>query len=100
MRFRVVMLLVLSGLLAPMFALPSDAVTKKQVDEACADSRAALEEYRAAQGAFQQAAEEYGAAWVGVDRVARKQESVAGSVPSHSEELDLIQAQIEEQAVE
>jgi murein DD-endopeptidase MepM/ murein hydrolase activator NlpD len=99
-RFRVVMLLVLIGLLAPMFALPSDAVTKKQVDEACADSRAALEEYRAAQGAFQQAAEEYEGAVVEVDRVVRKQESVAGSVTSHSEELDLIQAQIEEQAVE
>ena len=99
-RFRVVMVLVLIGLLAPMFALPSDAVTKKQVDDACADSRAALEEYRAAQAAFQQAAEEYEGAVVEVDRVVRKQESVAGSVTSHSDELDLIQAQIEEQAVE
>lgn len=94
------MLLVLTGLLAPMFTLPSNAVTKSQVDEACADSRAALEEYRAAQGAFQTAAEEYEGAVIEVDRVERKQEAVAGSVTSHSEELDLIQAQIEEQAVE
>jgi murein DD-endopeptidase MepM/ murein hydrolase activator NlpD len=99
-RFRVVMLLVLIGMLAPMFPLTSEAVTKTQVDEACADSRAALEEYRAAQGAFQAAAEEYEVAVVDVDRVERKQEAVAGSVTSHSEELELIQGKIEEQAVE
>ena len=99
-RFRVVILVALIGLMTPMFPLPSDAVTKTQVDNACADSRAALDDYRAAQGAFQVAAEEYEGAVVEVDRVERKQESVAGSVTSHSEELDLIQSEIEEQAVE
>ena len=99
-RFRVVLLVALTGLIVPLFPLTSDAVTKTQVDNACADSRAALDDYRAAQGAFQAAAEEYEGAVVEVDRVERKQESVAGSVSSHSEELDLIQSEIEEQAVE
>ncbi|MDP9145816.1 MAG: hypothetical protein M3N43_14200, partial [Actinomycetota bacterium] len=98
--FRVVMLLILIGLLAPMFPLTSQAVTKTQVNEACADSRAALDDYRDAQGAFQAAAEEYEGAVIEVDRVERKQEAVDGSVTSHTEELDLIQAKIEEQAVE
>jgi murein DD-endopeptidase MepM/ murein hydrolase activator NlpD len=98
--FRVVMLLIPIGLLASMFPLTSEAVTKSQVNEACADSRAALDDYREAQGAFQSAAEEYEGAVIEVDRVVRKQEAVAGSVTSHSEELDLIQAKIEEQAVE
>jgi murein DD-endopeptidase MepM/ murein hydrolase activator NlpD len=98
--FRVVMLLALIGLLAPTFPLSTQAVTKSQVDEACADSRAALEEYRAAQAVFEDAANDYEGAVIAVDRVVRKQESVAGSVTSHSEELDLIQAKIEEQAVE
>jgi len=98
--FRVVMLLTLIGLLVLVLPLPSGAVTKTQVDDACADSRAALEDYREAQGAFQVAAEEYEGAVIEVDRVQRKQEAVDGSVQSHSEELDLIQAKIEEQAVE
>ena len=88
------------GLLASMFPLAGQAVTKAQVDEACADSRAQLEEYREAQAAFQEAAEEYEVAVQEVDRVERKQESVAGSVVTHSDELDEIQAKIEEQAVE
>jgi len=94
------MLLIMIGLLAPMFPLASEAVTKSQVDEACSDSRAQLEEYRAAQSAFAAAAEEYEVAVIEVDRVERKQETVAGSVDTHSEELDAIQAKIEEQAVE
>jgi murein DD-endopeptidase MepM/ murein hydrolase activator NlpD len=94
------MLLIMIGLLAPMFPLASGAVTKSQVDEACADSRAQLAEYREAQAAFQTAAEEYEVAVQEVDRVERKQESVAGSVATHSDELADIQAKIEEQAVE
>jgi murein DD-endopeptidase MepM/ murein hydrolase activator NlpD len=97
---RAAMLVALVGLLAPMFPMPGGAVTKAQVDEACADSRAALEEYREAQSAFQVAADEYEGAVIEVDRVERKQEAVAGSVTSHSEELDLVQTKIEEQAVE
>jgi murein DD-endopeptidase MepM/ murein hydrolase activator NlpD len=99
-RFRVVILLAVIGVLAPIFPLSSAAVTKAQVDAACADSRAALDDYRAAQGAFQVAAEEYEVAVIDVDRVERKQESVAGSVTVHSEELEVVQDKIEEQALE
>jgi len=97
---RVVTLLTLIGLIAVLFPLAGQAVTKTQVEEACADSRAQLEEYRSAQAAFEVAAHEYEDAVIEVDRVERKQESVAGSVSSHTEDLDQIQTRIEEQAVE
>lgn len=97
---RVVTLLSLVGLAAVLFPLSGLAVTKSQVEAACADSRAQLDEYRAAQSAFETAAREYETAVLDVDRVERKQESVAGSVTSHSEQLEQIQAKIEEQAVE
>lgn len=97
---RVVSLFAAIALVAVLFPLVTQAVTKSQVESACADSRAQLDEYRAAQAAFQEAATEYEAAVIEVDRVERKQESVAGSVTSHTEELDRIQADIEEQAVE
>jgi murein DD-endopeptidase MepM/ murein hydrolase activator NlpD len=83
-----------------LFPSTSLAITKAQVEEACADSRAQLEEYRAAQAAFEDAVLAYEAAVLEVDRVERKQASVSGSVTSHTQELDDIQAMIEEQAVE
>jgi murein DD-endopeptidase MepM/ murein hydrolase activator NlpD len=97
---RVVSLFTLVGLTAVLFPVVVQAVTKSQVDAACADSRAQLDEYRSAQAAFQEAATQYEAAVVEVDRVVRKQDAVSGSVTSHSEELEQIQAEIEEQAVE
>jgi murein DD-endopeptidase MepM/ murein hydrolase activator NlpD len=97
---RVVTLLTLTGLVAVLFPLASQAVTKAQVEEACADSRAQLEEYREAQAAFEAAAREYETAVQEVDRLERKQDSVAGTVTSHTEELDQIQTRIEQQAVE
>ncbi|MGH8914164.1 MAG: murein hydrolase activator EnvC family protein [Acidimicrobiia bacterium] len=97
---RVVLLLTSIGILASTFPLASGAITKTQVEEACADSRQALAEYRDAQGAFAAAAEEYEVAVVAVDKVERKQEAVAGSVTVHSDELEQVQTKIEEQAVE
>ncbi len=97
---RVITLLTLTSLVGVLFPLTVQAVTKAQVEEACADSRAQLEEYRAAQAAFEAAAREYETAVQDVERVERKQDSVAGSVTSHTEELDEIQSRIEEQAVE
>jgi murein DD-endopeptidase MepM/ murein hydrolase activator NlpD len=97
---RVVSLFTLVGLTAVLFPVVVQAVTKSQVESACADSRAQLDEYRAAQAAFHEAATQYEAAVVEVDRVVRKQDAVSGSVTSHSEELEQIQAEIEEQAVE
>jgi len=97
---RVVSLFTLVGLIAVLFPVVVQAVTKAQVDSACADSRAQLDEYRTAQAAFQEAATQYEAAVVEVDRVVRKQDAVSGSVTSHGEQLEQIQAEIEEQAVE
>jgi murein DD-endopeptidase MepM/ murein hydrolase activator NlpD len=97
---RHISLLTLAALGIFLFPSAGQAVTKAQVEEACADSRAQLEEYRAAQAAFEDAARAYDDAVLEVDRVERKQVSVSGSVTSHTQELDEIQARIEEQAVE
>ncbi len=97
---RVVLILTLLGLLASSFPLAGEAVTKSQVDAACADSRAALADYREAQGAFQAAAEEYEVAVQDVDRVVRKQERISNSFDLHTDQLAEIQTKIEEQAVE
>ncbi|MGA7226948.1 MAG: peptidoglycan DD-metalloendopeptidase family protein [Acidimicrobiia bacterium] len=99
-RVRVATLVALIGLLAPLFPATVQAVTKTQVEEACADSRAQLDAYRSAQDDFSQSAENYETALANVDRVERKQEAVQGSVSSHSQQLDSLQTQIEEQAVE
>jgi murein DD-endopeptidase MepM/ murein hydrolase activator NlpD len=99
-QVRVAVFVTLIGLLVPLFPLTGQAVTKTQVEEACADSRAQLDAYRSAQDGFTQAAENYEVSVANVDKVERKQQAVEGSVTSHSEELDALQAQIEEQAVE
>jgi murein DD-endopeptidase MepM/ murein hydrolase activator NlpD len=75
-------------------------VTKSQVDSACEDSRSQLAEYRAARADFDDAAIQYEGILVEVDTLERKQGRIEGSVESHSEDLVLIQAQIEEQAVQ
>lgn len=80
--------------------MPSGAVTKKQVDEACANSRAQLDEYRAAQSAFEEAAQDYEAALNEVEFLERKQDRIQTSVDNRSTELDSVQAQLEEQAVQ
>jgi murein DD-endopeptidase MepM/ murein hydrolase activator NlpD len=97
---RHISLLTLAVLGTALFPAVGQAITKAQVDEACADSRAQLEEYREAQHAFEDAALAYQSAAIDVDRVERKQTSVSGSVTSHTQELDEIQKRIEEQAVE
>jgi murein DD-endopeptidase MepM/ murein hydrolase activator NlpD len=97
---RHISLLTLAALGVFLFPSIGQAITKAQVEEACADSRAQLDEYRAAQAAFEEAVRAYDHAAVEVDRVERKQVSVSGSVTSHTQELDEIQAMIEEQAVE
>lgn len=97
---RAVLLVTLIALMASLFPLAGQAVTKKQVEEACADSRAQLDEYRAAQVAFETATNEYYATVNEVERVQGKQDRVQGSADVHSEELDHIQTEIEAQAVE
>lgn len=97
---RHISLLTLAALSTLLLPAVGQAITKAQVEEACADSRAQLDEYREAQAAFEEAAVAYETAALEVDRVERKQASVSGSVTSHTQELDQIQAMIEEQAVE
>jgi murein DD-endopeptidase MepM/ murein hydrolase activator NlpD len=97
---RVAILIILTGLLATLFPMVVLAVSQSQVEAACADSRAQLDEYRSAQAAFSQAAEDYETAAQDVDRVEAKQTSVEGSVENHSQELAEVQTQIEQQAVE
>jgi murein DD-endopeptidase MepM/ murein hydrolase activator NlpD len=97
---RHISLLIIAALATVLFPAAGQAVTKAQVEEACADSKAQLDEYREAQAAFEDAARAYESAVLEVDRVERKQTSVSGSVTSHTRELDDIQALIEQQAVE
>ncbi|MEX1125660.1 MAG: peptidoglycan DD-metalloendopeptidase family protein [Acidimicrobiia bacterium] len=99
-HYRVVLLVTVTALVASLFPLATSAVTQDQVDEACADSREQLDEYRAAQAEFEDAALEYEGVLNEVEKVERKQDRVEGSMAVHSEDLDLIQQQIEEQAVE
>ncbi len=99
-RRRALVLFTLTALMATLFPLTSQAVSKSQVDQACADSRAQLEEYRSAKAAFDAGEAQYWSVVNEVDRVQAKQERISGSADSHSKELAQIQAEIEAQAVE
>jgi murein DD-endopeptidase MepM/ murein hydrolase activator NlpD len=99
-RHRAFVLVILTALVASLFPLAGQAVTRSQVDKACENSRAQLAEYRAAQQAFTEAHSEYDAAILDVDRVERRQARNQGSVLSHGEDLDRVQEEIEARAVE
>lgn len=85
---------------ASLFPATTMAVTRSQVDEACADSRAQLAEYREAQTDFERAAIAYEKALNEVAFVEAKQERIQGSVEANQEDLLVIQGKIEEQAVQ
>lgn len=85
---------------ASLFPATTMAVTKSQVDEACADSRAQLAEYREAQADFEEAAIAYERALNEVASVEAKQDRIQGSVEANEEDLVVIQDKIEEQAVQ
>ncbi|MGH3651245.1 MAG: murein hydrolase activator EnvC family protein [Acidimicrobiia bacterium] len=97
---RVFLVIALGALVGSLFPMPSGAVTKSQVDEACADSRGQLADYRAAQAAFEDAALDYEAALNEVEFLERKQGRIQGSVDSHAEDLLVVQDMLEEQAVQ
>lgn len=99
-RRRVLLPIALAALVASLFPLPSAAVTRAQVDAACAESREQLEAYRQAQAEFEEAALGYEAALNDVERLEVKQDRIQGSVESHSDDLDVLQGQIEDQAVQ
>jgi len=99
-HWRVFLVITLVALAASLFPMPSGAVTKSQVDAACEDSRQQLDEYRAAQAAFEEAAFDYEEALNDVEFLERKQSRIQGSVDSHAEDLLVVQEKLEEQAVQ
>ncbi len=97
---RVILLVTVIALVSTSLPLTTLAITRSQVEAACADSREQLDAYRAAQAEFEEAAIEYEGILNEVEKVERKQDSVAGSVEVHTDELAEIQELIEEQAVQ
>jgi murein DD-endopeptidase MepM/ murein hydrolase activator NlpD len=80
--------------------MPSGAVTRSQVEEACANSRDQLAAYRAAQAAFEDAALEYEAALNEVASLEAKQQRIEASREARAKRLEEVQQQLEEQAVQ
>ncbi len=97
---RPLILITLSALLVTMFPQPAFGVTRAQVNEACAESREQLEEYRTARHAFEVSALGFEDALHDLERVEAKQERIQGTLDSHANELISIQEKIEEQAVQ
>lgn len=97
---RVFVFISLIALLGSLFPMPSSAVSEAEVDRACEDSKEQLREYRAAQEDFEEAALEYEAALNEVAALEHKQGRIQASVDSHSEEYEVVQDQLEEQAVQ
>lgn len=97
---RVLLVTSLVALVGSLFPMVSGAVTEDEVDRACEDSKEQLAVFRAAQQDFEQAALEYEAALNEVARLEVKQGRIQASVESHTENLGLFQAQLEEQAVQ
>ena len=97
---RVLLVLSLVALAASMFPMASGAVTKTQVDQACANSRAQLADYRAAQADFEEAAFAYEDVLNDVEFLERRQERIQSDYDSKNLELEDVQSQLEEQAVQ
>lgn len=97
---RALALTISAVLIAALFPATTLAVTRSQVDEACADSRSQLAEYREAQAVFEEAAISYEKALNDVARIEAKQDRIQGSVDANQEDLLVIQDKIEEQAVQ
>jgi murein DD-endopeptidase MepM/ murein hydrolase activator NlpD len=79
---------------------PAGAVTKAQVDSACASSGDAYQEWQDAQSVFRQAALAYEAAQVEVDNVLYRQQRTTDAIDLRREGMDLARQQFEQEAVE
>lgn len=99
-QWRVLLVITLVALAGSLFPMPSGAVTEQQVDEACADSQEQLAAYREAQGAFEEAAYDYEDALNDVEFLERKQDRMQTNYDAHAEDLESVQGQLEEQAVQ
>ncbi len=97
---RVFLVLSIAALAASLFPATSGAVTKTQVEQACANSRAQLADYRAAQQDFEEAAFAYEGVLNEVEFLERRQERIQNDYDSKTEELGDVQSQLEEQAVQ
>ncbi len=98
-RRRLVMLLAFT-LVGLGVAGPAFSVTKKQVEEACSSSRAQYEEYAAARARFQEAADAYEAIVLQIDELQRKRDRVAGIADNRAAEMEQMQQNLQDQAVE
>ncbi len=81
-------------------ATPALSVTKKQVEEACASSRAQYEEYAAARARFQEAADAYEAVVLEIDLLQRKRDRVRAIADNRAADMERMQAALQDQAVE
>ena len=99
-HLRLLLVLTLAALVGSLFPLSSGAVTRSQVDQACQDSKDQLDAYRAAQAEFEDAALDYEAALNEVAALELKQGRMQASVDSQEAALEVVQDQLEEQAVQ
>lgn len=99
-RRRLAPVLVLLFGLALIPPTPASAVTRGQVDQACANSSAALAEYREASSAFQEAAEAFEAASLAVDNNLYRQERTSGILDLRRSTMEETRSRFEEQAIE
>jgi murein DD-endopeptidase MepM/ murein hydrolase activator NlpD len=97
---RALLLITLVALLASVFPMPTSAITSSQVEAICEDSREQLAEYRAARADFEESEEAYWVAVGEVEFLEGRQARAQGSVEANANELDDVQARIEEQAVQ
>lgn len=97
---RVLLVLSIVALVGSLFPMPSNAVSKAQVEKACENSRSQLADYRASQSRFEEAAYAYEDVLNDVEFLERKQDRIQSDFDSHSSELLNVQDQLEEQAVQ
>ncbi len=97
---RALLLITLVALALSLFPMPTNAITKSQVERACANSRAQLDEYRAARAQFEESESVYYGLINEVSFLEGRQDRAQGSVDSHAQELSQVEKQIEEQAVQ
>jgi len=97
---RALLLITVAAVVAALFPLPTSAVTKTQVDQACENSREQLAEYRAARSLFEESDEAYYDLILEIEFLEGRQDRAQGSVDNHSQELLDVKEQIEEQAVQ
>lgn len=90
----------LISILAALFPLATQAVTKSQVEAACASSRAQYDDYLEAKADYEVAENAYWDAANETDRVETKQNRIQGSVEIQNDDLEQIQSEIEATAVE